>query len=306
MAYSKEDAIRFNEERFDFVTNKLIAIMEAAKEKGEQWDMPWHKRAGEWSRPVNALTKKEYNGINVLALSLSPYKSNVWATKKQWIKLGFKTKGIDAQYSVAKWTPATFIRENEETGEEEVITGKRGWWKHSMVLNAEQVGYEEEFTPIPSDVEGAENIELLERFAASTGIETRHGGNAAYYSPVGHYVQIPLMEQFKATKYSSATVNYYCTRFHEYMHATSHPTILNRQLGKRFGDKQYAREELIAELGASFLCAALNVTLEPRADHAQYLNSWIAALKGDNQLIFTVTNQAKNGANWLLEKAGML
>jgi antirestriction protein ArdC len=81
--------------------------------------------------------------------------------------------------------------------------------------------------------------------------------------------------------------------------STSHPSRLGRELGKRFGDQAYAAEELIAELGASFLCADLGVTLEPRADHAEYIAVWLKVLRGDSRAIFTAASHAQRAAEYL-------
>jgi len=77
---------------------------------------------------------------------------------------------------------------------------------------------------------------------------------------------------------------YASTKAHELTHWTKHPSRLDRDLGgKRFGDDGYAREELVAELGAAFLCSGLGVTVEPRADHAAYLAHWLQILKADRK-----------------------
>jgi antirestriction protein ArdC len=88
-------------------------------------------------------------------------------------------------------------------------------------------------------------------------------------------------------------------RYRHKGHFTSHESRCNRQLGKRFGDQAYAIEELIAELGAAFLCADLRITDEPRADHAQYLASWLSVLKADKKAIFTAASKASEAAAFL-------
>jgi antirestriction protein ArdC len=86
---------------------------------------------------------------------------------------------------------------------------------------------------------------------------------------------------------------------HELTHWTGHETRCNRQLGKRFGDGAYAMEELVAELGAAFLCADLQITDEPRADHAQYLSHWLTILKADKKALFTAASKASEAAAFL-------
>jgi antirestriction protein ArdC len=106
---------------------------------------------------------------------------------------------------------------------------------------------------------------------------------------------MPHWDSFKdAESYAATTV-------HELIHWTSHPTRLNRELGKRFGDAAYAAEELIAELGAAFLCADLGITPEVREDHAAYLAHWLQVLKADNRAIFTAASQAQRAADYLRE-----
>jgi antirestriction protein ArdC len=80
------------------------------------------------------------------------------------------------------------------------------------------------------------------------------------------------------------------TKAHELTHWTARPSRLARVLGKRFGDNAYAAEELIAELGAAFLCADLGTTLEPRDDHAAYLAHWLQVLREDKRAIFSAAH----------------
>ena len=83
------------------------------------------------------------------------------------------------------------------------------------------------------------------------------------------------------------------------MHASGAEHRLNRQFGERFGDKAYSFEELIAELGAAFLCAELAVTNIPRPDHAQYIAHWLEVLKGDKKAIFSAASQASRAVEYL-------
>jgi antirestriction protein ArdC len=118
-------------------------------------------------------------------------------------------------------------------------------------------------------------IEQAEAFVARTGATIHHGGSRAFYRPSTDSIQLPPRETFIGTATNTAAEAYYSTLLHELTHFTSHEMRCNRQLGKRFGDEAYAMEELIAELGAAFLCAELGITSEPRADHAQYLDHWL-------------------------------
>ncbi|HEY1024941.1 MAG TPA: zincin-like metallopeptidase domain-containing protein, partial [Sphingobacteriaceae bacterium] len=93
--------------------------------------------------------------------------------------------------------------------------------------------------------------------------------------------------------------NLYSTLLHELVHWSGHPARLNREFGKRFGDHAYAAEELLAELGAAFLCADLEISREPRKDHADYIASWLKALKSDKYLITAAANNASKAVAFL-------
>ncbi|MEK9797002.1 MAG: zincin-like metallopeptidase domain-containing protein [Alphaproteobacteria bacterium] len=96
-----------------------------------------------------------------------------------------------------------------------------------------------------------------------------------------------------------STESYYAVLFHELTHWTGHQSRLDRQLANRFGDAAYAMEELVAELGASFLCADNAIATEPRPDHACYIANWLEVLKNDRRAIFTAARQASDAAAYL-------
>lgn len=94
--------------------------------------------------------------------------------------------------------------------------------------------------------------------------------------------------------------DYYAALAHESIHWTHHPSRLDRSFDqKRFGDAGYAQEELVAELGAAFLCADLGLALEDRPDHAAYIASWLKALHEDKRAIFTASAHAQRAAGYL-------
>jgi antirestriction protein ArdC len=139
-----------------------------------------------------------------------------------------------------------------------------------------------------------ERIERAEAFFAATGADIRHGGTLAYYSIASDHVQMPPFETFKDAE------SYYVTLGHECLHWTRHPSRLDRDFGRRrHGDGGYAKEELCAELGAAFLCADLGLDLEPRADHADYIASWLDTLKNDKRFIFTAAAHAQRAVDYL-------
>jgi antirestriction protein ArdC len=142
--------------------------------------------------------------------------------------------------------------------------------------------------------EKIERIERAEAFFTNTKLEIRHGGNMAYYAVNADRIQMPPIETFRDAE------AYYATLAHEATHATRHEKRLNRDFGrKRFGDEGYAVEELVAELGSAFVCADLQLTPEPREDHAAYIANWVEVLKNDKRAIFTAAAHAERAAAFL-------
>jgi antirestriction protein ArdC len=164
------------------------------------------------------------------------------------------------------------------------------------VFNVEQIeGLPDHYTakPEPKD-EPLQLIEAAERFFAATGATVRHGGNMAYYAPGPDLIQLPPPEAFKDAE------SYAATKAHELTHWTKHERRLNREFGRKcFGDRAYAREELVAELGAAFLCADLGITPEPREDHAAYLVRWLEVLREDKRAIFSAAAHAQRAVEYL-------
>ena len=171
--------------------------------------------------------------------------------------------------------------------------------KGYTVFNVEQIdGLPAHYTAKAEEPrEPMARIEQAEAFFAATGATIQHGGNRAFYAPSRDLVQMPPRESFKDAESYSATLA------HELTHWTAHPARLARELGKRFGDNAYAAEELIAEMGAAFLCADLGITPETRDDHAAYLATWLEVLKADSRAIFTAASQAQRAADYLHAQA---
>ena len=110
---------------------------------------------------------------------------------------------------------------------------------------------------------------------------------------------MPERERFLGTDTSTPTEAYYGTLLHELTHWTGHKSRCEREFGKRFGDEAYAMEELVAELGAAFLCADIGISPQPRPDHAAYVDHWLKVLKADKKAIFTAASQATKAADYL-------
>ena len=165
------------------------------------------------------------------------------------------------------------------------------------MFNAEQVdGWE---LHLPEQVSLVERIHTVETAVAQIGAEIREGGSVACYVPSEDYIRMPATAKFIGTPTSTPTEAYYSTLLHELTHWTGAPHRLDRAFGKRFGDDAYAMEELVAELGAAFLCADFSVSNEPRPDHAAYLSGWLSILDADKRAIFGAARLASEAATYL-------
>jgi len=146
----------------------------------------------------------------------------------------------------------------------------------------------------PAPLPEREVVPIAEEVIAASGVDFRIGGDRAFYAPAHDFVQVPPQPAF------FQQINYYRTALHELTHATGHPSRLGRKLTTAFGSKDYAREELVAEMGSAFLCAALGIV--PTVRHADYLASWLEVLREDNRAIFRAASAASKAADWLLAR----
>jgi len=281
------------------VTNEIIKAIEAGV--GE-FRMPWHRNAGR-GLPRNAATKNFYHGINTLALwsasYLRGYTSPYWATYRQWSTIGANVrKGEKASTIIffKKREP-----KDEEEGADENTSQPRLVIQGSVVFNADQVdGWKHAETPL---VDRTERMEAVDIFISSLGATVRYGGDVASYSKAFDRINMPESRRFIETETSSATESFYSVLLHEHVHWTGNAKRLNRDLSGRFGTSAYAMEELVAELGAAFLCAELGISVAPRMDHAVYIRTWLVVLRQEKAAIITASSVAMTACRYLSELA---
>jgi len=290
---------------YQAITDKIIAAIEAG---APEYHMPWHRSQASVTRPVNALTGSQYRGVNVLSLwadaMFRDYETGYWATYRQWKSLGAQVRkdsrgSMIVFYKLPDTGPDRPACEEAVEGEEKARS--RLIARASWVFNASQVdGWTLPEAPRPNKVQVLANVEA---FIETTKARIKYGGDHCCYSPLSDLIQMVEREYFVDTEFSSATESFYAVHLHELIHWTGHSSRLDRQLRNRFGDDFYAMEELIAELGAAFLCADLGITNEPREDHAAYLRSWLYVLKQDRKALFTAGSKATAAAEFLAQLA---
>lgn len=285
---------------YETITARIVAQMEAGV---LPWIKPWQSEAvsgGFQFMPISAVTGKAYTGINVLLLwsarDAAGYGSPRWLTYKQAQAMGGNVrhgeKGTMAVYA-DKFIPKAAKIKAADTGETaRAIPFLKQFW----LFNVEQcdgLPVWDAVAPAAPIAPQDENPEAEAMIAATGAVIAHDGGDRAFYQTAADRVHMPARSSF------ANMPDYYATVFHELTHWTGHTSRLAREFGKRFGDGAYAFEELIAELGAAFVCGGLSI--EPKVRHADYLASWLRVLKSDNRAIFTAASQASKAATWIVE-----
>lgn len=281
------------------ITNRIVAAIETAGE----FKLPWIKaKGGSFARPVNVASAKPYNGINILSLWVSAlachYPSNVWGTYRQWQERGAQVRKGEKSSLIVFYKTFDVEQTNEATGDTE--TGERLMARASYVFNAAQVeGFESVAEALPGQPL-FDPIARAEEFAARTHAHIEESGDQACYIPDLDLIRMPERRRFTGADRPATAERFYSTLCHELVHWSGAKARLDRELTDRFGRESYAMEELVAELGAAFLCADLGISVSPREDHASYIAGWLRVLKNDKRAVFTAAAKASQAASWLV------
>ena len=269
------------------IVEKVIRLMEEG----------YHNNQSAWTIqgivPYNPESQVTYRGGNRLRLMIAGaeagYQDARWMTFRQIQKAGYHLKENQHGILCEKWIFETKVKTKTEDGKEieEIKELDRPKVSYFYVFNAEQVeGY-----PDPPAIEYEPDImQIGEQLIKSSECPIYEvPQDRAYYNRNADHIVIPARYQFKEAKSFVATVA------HEMSHSTGHPNRLNRKFGMRFGDKDYAKEELRAELGALFVETDLGVdpSGEVLEDHSDYLLSWIGALRKDPNELFRACADAE-------------
>lgn len=282
---------------YDEVAARIVVELEAGR---LPWVQPWGRTGGTGpGLPRNALTGRTYSGVNVLilwgAVIEQGWPSQSWLTFRQALEAGgCVRKGERGQCVVYadRFTPeAERARAARDGNDAKAVP----FLKRFTVFNVAQCeGLREGLACDPAPLPEREIVPVAEEVIAASGVEFRVGGDRAFYVPSHDFVQVPPQPAF------FEQVNYYRTCLHELTHATGHAKRLGRDLTNAFGSKDYAREELVAEMGSAFLCAALGIV--PTVRHADYIGSWLEVLREDHRAIFRAASAASKAADWLLAR----
>jgi len=301
MTYKKYNVTK--KDHYQEITNAFIELLET--EKGN-FVKTW--QANSLNGHYNIISKKAYQGTNVFTTAMSSFKngfkSNEWASFKQWENKGFKVnKGSKATYII--YFEAIENKKEQLKGiEKKIIPMIKGL----AIFNADQTSYKNSIEYL-NHLEGLKTVEDLTVFnnekidnlVINTKATIKHGGNSAFYSPTVDFIQMPYKSSFKEIENISKEVGYYSTLLHELSHWSGSHKRLDRKIFNRFGSNGYAFEELVAEISSGFLCTILELVKLPTPNHAKYINNWLEVLKSDKKAIVKAFSLAQKASNFILE-----
>jgi antirestriction protein ArdC len=279
------------------VTERMIAALQRGM---IPWRKPWYAAAG---RPRSMSTGQPYRGVNLFLLALTAgeegYASPYWATYRQTAALGGQVRKGERSTLVVFWRKAETEHRDPQTGE---VTARAVLvLRYYRVFNAHQAdGLPDRFYPAPGEhqpIAGPQAV--LDGYLARGPRLVHMAGDRADYHPATDTIRLPLRSQFRTAE------GYYAAAFHEAGHSTGHPHRLNRPgiaAFDHFGSGKYAREELVAEMAASILCAQTGIDdPDTFGNSAAYIANWLTALGNDHKLVITAAAHAQHATDLIVQ-----
>jgi antirestriction protein ArdC len=272
-----------NNQAYNRITDGITALLEQGT---VPWRKPWKAKTG-W--PRNYVSKKPYRGINVFLLHAMCFESPFWLTFRQAYQLGGNVRKGE------KSCPVVFLKQLKIAGKESDEEKKIPLLRIYHVFNTAQCDGLKGASPVMEEIVTVKPAEIVARMPQPPGIN--HGMTNAFYSPLEDCVGMPVRERFDTEE------GYFATLFHELIHSTGHENRLKRATlaeNNGFGSDPYCKEELIAEMGAAFLCGQAEIVERTIGHSAAYIKGWLEKLRNDKTLIVQAAAQAQKAADFIL------
>ena len=273
----------------------------------ENGTRPWERDWLTYGLPTRA-TGQQYRGINMLILADQAeqcgYTNPNWLTYNQAAELGGNVRKGEKSTAIVFYKQSQLV-DGEGAPVADANGKDKSLWllRRYNVFNVEQIDGlpEGKFAPpvMPTtQLERNEIDKAAEAALRSTGAQIDNDGNGrAFYRPSTDSIHLPRFEAFLNVG------GYLTTMAHELCHWTGAKHRLDRDLANRFGSKDYAFEELVAEIGAAFVCARLGIAGDHFDNHAAYVSGWLEKLRGDKKFIFKAAALAQKAADYVLQNA---
>ena len=289
-------------EKFNRLAQQVTSEVIAQLERGS---VPWQKPWTSYGLPKNYSSGRNYEGFNAFYLHYiteeKQFTTPYFLTFRQAKELGGHVKKGEKGTPIIYWK----IREEKagedagEQAEEENEPGRKFVPFIWTVFNLDQVAGVDFAPPEAAERTEWQVIEACQQVVESYPMprpHIGHGGTQAYYAPVSDRVQLPELKCFASPH------AYHATLFHELIHSTGHPARLSRFTEKagRFTEEDYSKEELIAEMGASFLCAFTGIREAVFGNSVAYLKGWASRLNDDKTMLLYAGTRAFRAASYIL------
>lgn len=255
------------------------------------WQIPWSKGG----IPMNLVSKRPYQGINLMLLAFMGYEQNVFLTSKQLNDLGGSIKPDEKPHIVVYWN---YIEKEEEGVEDKQSKKKQPYLRYYTVFNIAQCdGIPASKVP-PKINPGFNSIPMCEMLVENMPNcpQIKYKEQRAYYDPLRDFINMPKKTSFKSVE------SYYSTLFHELIHSTGHRSRLSRKdllEMSEFGSDSYSHEELVAEIGACYLNSYTGLETQFE-QNAAYIQGWLEKLKNDKKFIFSAAKHAQKATDFIL------
>jgi len=289
------------------VTDNIVQMLERGV---APWQKPWEPGASSLGIPFNPTSERVYRGGNAIHLMASGlqrgYEDPRWMTYKQASDNGWQVhrgeKGTQIEYWEAKQaSDKTQPSRPDGVGDGSTANGNADVEKSRFIHRVYTVFNAQQIERIPPHTTKQhtifEAVQAGEQILNNSGANIAHDqADRAFYSRSQDSIHLPPKDAFKDAG------GYYGTALHELAHWTGHPSRLDRSTlteSYRFGDVNYAKEELRAELASVFLAAQRGIPHDPE-QHAAYVNSWIGVLKRDKNEIFRAAHDASKATDFIL------
>ena len=297
------------------ITKDALTILKNKIVEGLERDgLKWFNSFPGVGAPQNALTLKNYRGINFWALCINREENNYsnmqYATKKAWQSVGATIKDGENQNGTAIFYYGVF-KKSVKNHKNEDMDKQFSFLKISYVYNYDQMDFTNSTYVLPQKKENeVKDINEIEQFVKNIkGLDLRHSNQGrCYYSPQLDYVHMTEKKGFLNVADKSASFNYYSVLFHELSHWTGHKSRTarfekNMKYFKDDAQLEYALEELVAEISANMLCMHFGLDKTINQNSLAYLKSWIARLKNDDKFLLKALSQSAGASTYLLENS---
>ena len=275
-------------------------VVELVLSNRAPWVKPWGVNQAR-GLPVNALTGRPYRGCNILFLLATPFKSRGWLTFKQVASIGGKVLKGSRATDIFFFTTIEVEKEDRATGEKVKVDVP--CLKNFKVFNLEQCELPEDapikYHPENMDKTQIDDNPVFDECEKLLNLAVWYENDTqAYYIPSRDEIHLPNRLTF------SSLSGFWGTALHELAHWTGHASRLNRAIENNFGNRAYAREELVAEVSSWLLAVSLGTPHEPQ-NSASYLASWVSDFKDKPRELYRAISQAQKVVDYLLETAGI-